>query len=54
MSTKSDYTDEEWATLLRAPTVAGMAISLADPGVRQLMQRHGATLVPDSIRPFDE
>lgn len=27
---------------------------LADPGVRQLMQQHGATLVPESIRPHDE
>jgi hypothetical protein len=32
MTTKTDYTDEEWATLTRAPIVAGMAISLADPG----------------------
>ncbi len=27
---------------------------LADPGVQQLIQRHGAKLVPDSIRPHDE
>jgi len=27
---------------------------LADPGVRRLMQRHGATVVPDSIRPHDD
>jgi hypothetical protein len=32
MSTKADFTDEEWARLERAPIVAGMAISLADPG----------------------
>jgi hypothetical protein len=32
MTTKADYTDGEWATLRRAPMVAGMAISLADPG----------------------
>jgi hypothetical protein len=32
MTTKSDYTDEEWAALRRGPLVAGMAISLADPG----------------------
>ena len=32
MTTKSDYTDEEWAALVRAPIVAGMAISIADPG----------------------
>jgi hypothetical protein len=32
MVTKADFTDEEWARLERAPLVAGMAISLADPG----------------------
>jgi hypothetical protein len=32
MTTKADFTDEEWARLERAPIIAGMAISLADPG----------------------
>jgi hypothetical protein len=32
MTTEADFTDEEWARLKRAPFVAGMAISLADPG----------------------
>ena len=32
MTTKADFTDEEWERLERAPIVAGMAISLADPG----------------------
>jgi hypothetical protein len=32
MTTKADYTDEEWVRLRRAPFVAGMAISIADPG----------------------
>jgi hypothetical protein len=32
MTTKADFTDEEWVRLGRAPLVAGMAISLADPG----------------------
>jgi hypothetical protein len=32
MTTKADFTDEEWARLERAPIVAGMAITLADPG----------------------
>jgi hypothetical protein len=32
MTTKSDFTEEEWARVRRAPFVAGMAISLADPG----------------------
>ena len=32
MTSKADFADEEWARLKRAPFVAGMAISLADPG----------------------
>ncbi len=32
MTTKSDFTEDEWARLVRAPLVAGLAISLADPG----------------------
>ena len=32
MTTKADFTDEEWARFERAPFVAGMAISMADPG----------------------
>jgi hypothetical protein len=32
MTTKADFTEEEWLRLERAPLVAGMAISLADPG----------------------
>ena len=32
MTTKSDFTEDEWTALTRAPMVAGMAITLADPG----------------------
>ncbi len=32
MTLKADFTDEEWTRIKRAPFVAGMAISLADPG----------------------
>jgi hypothetical protein len=32
MTSKADFTDEEWVRLKRAPFVAGMGISLADPG----------------------
>ena len=32
MTNKNDFTEDEWAQLLRAPMIAGMAISLADPG----------------------
>ena len=32
MTSKSDFPDDEWARVIRAPLVAGMAIMLADPG----------------------
>jgi hypothetical protein len=32
MTSKGDYTEEEWVRLRRAPFVAGLAISIADPG----------------------
>jgi hypothetical protein len=32
MTTKADFTAEEWTRLGRAPLVAGLAITLADPG----------------------
>lgn len=32
MTSKSDFVDEEWTRIRRAPFVAGMAISIADPG----------------------
>jgi hypothetical protein len=32
MTARNEFTDEEWERLGRAPLVAGMAISLADPG----------------------
>ena len=32
MTSKQDFTDEEWTRIRRAPLVAGVAISIADPG----------------------
>lgn len=32
MSSKSDYSPEEWSVLVRAPLLAGMSLTLADPG----------------------
>jgi hypothetical protein len=57
MSTKNDYTDEEWTALLRGPIVAGMAISIADPGgpievSKELMATLRATIAPQSQDPL--
>ena len=32
VTAKSDFTEDEWTRIVRAPFVAGLAISLADPG----------------------
>jgi len=32
VTTKDDFSEEEWTRIVRAPFVAGLAISLADPG----------------------
>lgn len=32
MTSRADFTDDEWARLGRAPLLAGLAISLSDPG----------------------
>jgi hypothetical protein len=32
MTSKADFAEEEWVRLRRAPFVAGLAISIADPG----------------------
>ncbi|MFZ2015126.1 MAG: hypothetical protein WAV00_14995 [Nocardioides sp.] len=32
MTTKNDFAEQEWARIVRAPLMAGMAITLADPG----------------------
>jgi hypothetical protein len=45
MTSKADFSEQEWTRLKRAPFVAGMAISLADPGGPiELVKETAATL----------
>ena len=45
MTSKTDFSEDEWTRLKRAPFVAGMAISLADPGGPiELVKETAATL----------
>ncbi len=52
MTSKKDFSGDEWDQLLRAPFVAGLAVSLADPGgpieagKEQLAAIRGATSPP--------
>ena len=53
MTSKASFTDEEWDRVLRAPLVAGMAITIADPGgpieiSKEMMATLRAATVPPS------
>lgn len=55
MTSKADYTEEEWLRLRRAPFVAGLAISIADPGGPIEMAKETiATLKAASTPPSQE
>jgi hypothetical protein len=51
MTTKSDFTEEEWIRVRRAPFVAGMAISLADPGGPIEIARESAASLKSATNP---
>ena len=36
MTTKTDYTEEEWAQLLRAPLTAGLLVMVSDMGITSI------------------
>ena len=52
MTSKSDFSEDEWARVVRAPFVAGLAVSLSDPGgpieasKEQMAAMRGATNPP--------
>jgi hypothetical protein len=53
MTSKAAFTDDEWQRVLRAPFVAGMAITIADPGgpieiSKEMMATLRAATVPHS------
>ena len=55
MTSKQDFSDEEWARIRRAPLVAGVAISLADPGGPiELAKETMATLRSATLPPSQE
>jgi hypothetical protein len=55
MTSRQDFTDEEWTRVRRAPLVAGVAISLADPGGPiELAKETMATLRSATLPPSQE
>ena len=51
MTTKSDFTEDEWVQVRRAPFVAGMAISLADPGGPIEMAKESMATIKSATNP---
>ena len=51
MTTKSDFSEDEWVRVRRAPLVAGMAISLADPGGPIEMAKETMATVKSATNP---
>ena len=51
MTTKSDFTEDEWLQVRRAPFVAGMAISLADPGGPIEMAKESMATIKSATNP---
>ena len=55
MTSKQNFTDEEWTRVRRAPLVAGVAISLADPGGPiEMAKETMATLRSATLPPSQE
>jgi hypothetical protein len=55
MTTKASFTDEEWERVRRAPIVAGMAITIADPGGPIEISKEGmATLRAATVPPSQQ
>jgi len=55
VTTKSDFSEDEWVRVRRAPLVAGMAISLADPGGPiEMAKETMATLRSATLPPSQE
>jgi hypothetical protein len=55
MTSRKDFGDEEWTRIRRAPIVAGVAISLADPGGPiELAKETAATLRSATLPPSQE
>jgi hypothetical protein len=55
MTSKASFTDDEWERVRRAPMVAGMAITIADPGGPiEILKEGTATLRAATVPPSQE
>jgi hypothetical protein len=54
MTSKADFTEEEWVKLYRAPLVAGMGVSLADIGGPIEMSKESLAAMKTAVTPTEE
>jgi hypothetical protein len=53
MTTSADFTEEEWVKLYRAPMVAGVGITLADPGGPIEITKEGMAAMQTAVTPAE-
>ena len=51
MTTKKDFSEQDWTRIVRAPFVAGLSISLADPGGPIEMAKETAATLRSATNP---
>ncbi len=54
MTSKADFTEEEWVKLYRAPLVAGMGVSLADIGGPIEMSKESLAAMKTAVTPTED
>jgi len=54
MTSKADFTEDEWVKLYRAPLVAGMGVSLADIGGPIEMSKESMAAMKTAVTPTEE
>ncbi len=51
MTTKNDFSEEDWTRIVRAPFVAGLAIALADPGGPIEVAKESMAMIKSATNP---
>lgn len=54
MTTKDDFSEDEWSRIVRAPFVAGLAISLADPGGPIEVAKESMAMIESATHPSSQ
>jgi hypothetical protein len=53
LTSQTDFTEEEWVRLYRAPLVAGLGVTLADPGGPIELSKEGMAAMRTAVTPTE-